>query len=106
MTDASRQQDTLVFVDEKTGLEIHPWPAERDGEAAAILADATGAGTVEAAQAKLSEARAGGPNRVSGGIIDGPLVRAHTLRRHGMASEAGISAVPKPHHRRGSAGIP
>ena len=101
MTDASRQQDTLVFVDEKTGLEIHPWPAERDGEAAAILADATGAGTVEAAQAKLSEARASGPNRVFGGIIDDQLVGAYTLRRDGMANEVGIIAVAKDHRRRG-----
>lgn len=94
-------QDTLVFVDEKTGLEIHPWPDDRDAEAADILADASGAGTAEAARSKIIEARDGGANRVFGGLLDGQLVGAYTLRRDGMANEVGIIAVAKEHRRRG-----
>ena len=101
MTDPSQNQDSLVFVDPESGLEIRPWSAARDDEAAGILADATGAGTSEAAQAKITEARAGGENRVFGALIGGQLVGAYTLQRDGMANAIGVLGVAKDHRRRG-----
>lgn len=93
--------DNLVFIDPESGFEIHPWAAERDAEAAAILADATGEGTAEAGQRAIDDARAEAPNRVFGGIMDGKLVGVYTLRRDGMANAIGHIAVAKDHRKRG-----
>lgn len=101
MTTSGGGSDSLVFIDPKTGFEIRPWPATRDEEAATILAPATGAGTVEAAQAKIDEIRAGGDDRVFGGLIDGKLVGVYGLTRDGMANEIAIVAVAPEHRRRG-----
>lgn len=101
MSDTSQNQDSLVFFDPESGFEARPWPATRDSEAAAILADATGEGSIEAGQGKIDEARAGGDNRVFAGLLNGELVGIYTLTRDGMANEVGAIAVAKPHRRRG-----
>ncbi len=93
--------DALVFIDPEGGLEIRPLPANRDADAAAILADATGAGTPEAAQQKLAEARAGGDDRVIGAALNGELIAAYTLVRDGMANQIGLIGVHQDHRRRG-----
>lgn len=101
MPDRQPDNDALVFMDPGSGLEIRPLPASRDADAATILADATGAGTPEAAQEKLAEARAGGENRVIGASVNGQLVAAYTLVRDGMANQVGILGVHADHRRRG-----
>jgi len=101
MTAKDAGGDNLTFIDPGSGVEIRPWPASRDAEAAAILADATGAGTPEAAQAVLDEARAGGQDRVFGALLKGELVAAYALRRDGMANEIAIIGVAGGHRRRG-----
>lgn len=93
--------DPLVFIDPESGFEIRPWPENRDGEAAAILADATGAGTPEAARERIASAREEAPDRVFGGLVQGKLVGAYTLRRDGMANLVDIIAVAPDHRRRG-----
>ncbi len=93
--------DALVFIDPESGLEIRPLPASRDIDAAAILADATGAGTPEAAREELAEARAGGDDRVIGASLNGELIAAYTLVRDGMANQIGLIAVHQDHRRRG-----
>lgn len=93
--------DALVFIDPESGLEIRPLPASRDADAAAILADATGDGTPEAAQEKLDEARSGGDDRVIGASLNGELVAAYTLVRDGMANQIGLIGVHPDHRRRG-----
>jgi len=93
--------DSLIFIDPESGFEIRPWPGARDSEIAEILADATGAGTAAAAMDAIAEARAGAPDRVFGGLLDGKLVGAYTLQRDGMANIIGIIAVEKNHRRRG-----
>lgn len=93
--------DSLVFIDPESGFEIRPWPERRDEEAAAILADATGAGTSEAAMAYIRDAREEAPDRVFGGVMGGALVGAYTLQRDGMANRVGIIAVATDHRRRG-----
>jgi GNAT superfamily N-acetyltransferase len=101
MPDTPADNDKLVFVDPESGLEIRPLTPAHDAAAAAILADATGAGTSEAAQERLDTARAGGQDRVLGGFINGELVGAYTLVRDGMANQIGIIAVHEGHRRRG-----
>lgn len=101
MSSADTGSDNLTFIDPGSGFEIHPLPASRDAEAAAILAPATGAGTPEAAQAVLDEVRAGGADRVFGGTLRGELVGVYGLRRDGMANEVAIIAVAEGHRRRG-----
>jgi ribosomal protein S18 acetylase RimI-like enzyme len=101
MSDTSQNQDSLIFFDPESGFEARPWPASRDAEAAAILADSTGAGTTEAAQAAIDEARAGGENRVFAGLLGGELVGVYTLKRDGMANAIGNIAVAREHRRRG-----
>lgn len=93
--------DALVFIDPESGLEIRPLPASRDADAATILADATGAGTPDAARDELDEARAGGENRVIGASLNGDLIGVYTLVRDGMANQVGIIAVHRDHRRRG-----
>jgi ribosomal protein S18 acetylase RimI-like enzyme len=103
MSDTSTPQNQagMIFVDPESGFEARPWPAERDAEAAVILADATGASTAEAARAAIDAARAGGQDRVFAGLLNGELVGAYTLQRDGMANEIGIIAVARDHRRRG-----
>lgn len=101
VTSSAQGSDSLVFIDPKTGFEIRPWPASRDAEAAAILAPATGAGTADAAQDTINEIRAGGDDRVFGGLIDGKLVGAYGITRDGMANMIAIVAVAPEHRRRG-----
>ena len=101
MPEPQPANDSLVFIDPQSGLDIRPLPASRDPEAAAILAAATGAGTPGAAQVKLDEARTGGNDRVLGASMDGELVGAYTLVRDGMANQLGIIAVRQDHRRRG-----
>lgn len=101
MSDTSQNQDSLIFFDPESGFEARPWPADRDPEAAALLADATGEGTPEAAQSAIDDARAGGDNRVFAGLLNGELVGAYTLKRDGMANQIGVIAVAEPHRRRG-----
>ncbi|HWV24307.1 MAG TPA: GNAT family N-acetyltransferase [Thermomicrobiales bacterium] len=93
--------DHLVFIDPESGFEIRPWPESRDDEAAAILADATFAGTPDAAMQRIQSARAEAPDRVFGGLMGGKLVGAYTLKRDGMANQVDIIAVEKDHRRRG-----
>jgi ribosomal protein S18 acetylase RimI-like enzyme len=101
MTSGSAQPDNLTFLDPESGIEIRPWPASRDAEAAALLAEATGEGTADAAQAALEAIRAGGADRVLGAVQQGELVGAYGLRRDGMANEVAIIAVAAAHRRRG-----
>lgn len=91
----------MVYIDPETGFEIRPWPESRDADAAAILADATGAGTPEAAQEEIDAARAEAQNRVFGGLREGQLVGAYTIHRDGMANRIGIIAVDREHRRQG-----
>jgi len=93
--------DPLVFIDPESGFEIRPWPESRDEEAAAILADATAAGTPEAAMERIRQARDEAPDRVFGGLMGGDLVGAYTLKRDGMANQVDIIAVANGHRRRG-----
>jgi ribosomal protein S18 acetylase RimI-like enzyme len=93
--------DKLVFIDPGSGLEIRPLPADRDDDAATLLADATGEGTPDAARGHLETARAGGADRVLGATLDGDLVGAYTLVRDGMANQVGIIGVRADHRRRG-----
>lgn len=95
------KSDSLVFIDPESGFEIRPWPEDRDDEAAAILADATGEGTPEAARERIDSARAEAPDRVFGGLMDGELVGAYTLKRDGMANLIDIIGVEKTHRRQG-----
>lgn len=101
MTSSAQGSDGLVFIDPKTGFEIRPWPPGRDAEAAVILASATSAGTPDAAQEAINEIRAGGDDRLFGGLIDGTLVGAYGLSRDGMANQIAIVAVAQEHRRRG-----
>lgn len=101
MSGNNSNADSLVFIDPQSGFEIRPWPASRDAEAAAILADSTGEGTAEAGQQAIDEARAEAPDRVLGGLMDGQLVGVYTLRRDGIANRIGNIAVAKDHRRRG-----
>lgn len=101
MPDQQPANDGLVFIDPKSGLDIRPLPASKDADAAALLADATGEGTAEAAQEKITEARAGGEDRVLGATQNGTLVGVYTLIRDGMANQIGILGVHKDHRRRG-----
>lgn len=91
----------LVFVDPESGFEIRPLGRDRDADLAAILADATGADTADAARAKIDEARNEAPDRVFGAVMDGELVGAYTLRRDGMANAIGVIAVARDHRKRG-----
>ena len=93
--------DSLIFIDPESGFEIRPWPETRDGELAAILADATFEGTAGAAQQRIGAARSEAADRVFGGLLDGELVGGYTLRRDGMANIIDIIAVEKDHRRRG-----
>ena len=95
------QPDNLTFLDPESGIEIRPWPASRDEEAAMVLAPATGEGTPEAARRALAKIRAGGDDRVLGAVMRGELVGVYGLRRDGMANEVAIIAVAEPHRRRG-----
>lgn len=101
MPEPQPANDSLVFIDPESGLDIRPLPASRDADAAAILADATGAGTPDAAQERIDEARAGGADRVLGASLNGQLVGAYTLVRDGMANQVGIIGVRADHRRRG-----
>ena len=101
MPEQSSANDGLVFIDPESGLDIRPLPAGKDSEAAAILADATGAGTPDAAQERIAEARAGGSDRVLGASLDGQLVGVYTLICDGMANQVGIIGVHPDHRRRG-----
>lgn len=101
MTDKTPGADNPVFVDPESGFEIRPIDKGRDADLATILADGTGAGTAEAAQAKIDEARNEAPDRVFGGLMNDDLVGAYTLRREGMANAIGIIAVAKDHRKRG-----
>ena len=101
MPEQTPANDGLVFIDPESGLEIQPLPPSRDSEAAAILADATGAGTPEAAQERIDEARVGGTDRVLGASLRGELIGAYTLVRDGMANQIGIIGVRADHRRRG-----
>lgn len=93
--------DSLVFIDPESGFEIRPLPESHDADIAAILAAATGAGTVEAAKSAIADVRAEAPDRVFGGFLSGNLVGAYTLRRDGMANIIGHIAVEANHRRRG-----
>jgi GNAT superfamily N-acetyltransferase len=93
--------DNLTFIDPGSGFEIRPLPASRDAEASEILTAATGDGTPEAARAVLDEIRAGGEDRVFGGLLKGDLVGVYGLRRDGMANEVAIIAVAEGQRRRG-----
>jgi GNAT superfamily N-acetyltransferase len=101
MPESSGTDNHLVFTDPATGLEIRPITAEHDGDACSILADATGAGTPDAAQRKIDAARAGGADRTLGAFRSSELVAAYTLQRDGMANEIGIIGVAAPHRRQG-----
>ncbi len=81
------------FTDPDTGFELRPLPASDDATAATILADATGEGTVEAAQIRIEQARAGGADRVIGGWLNDNLIAAYTLERDGMANQIVVIAV-------------
>jgi ribosomal protein S18 acetylase RimI-like enzyme len=100
-TSSPQNQAGMIFVDPDSGFEARPWPADRDPEAATILADATGEGTADAGQAAIDAARAGGENRVFAGLLNGDLVGVYTLKRDGMANEVAHIAVARDHRRRG-----
>lgn len=98
---SQHNDDSPIFIDPQSGLDIRPLPDNRDSDAAALLADATGAGTPEAAREQIDIARAGGADRVLGATLDGELVGAYTLVRDGMANQVGIIGVHPDHRRRG-----
>jgi GNAT superfamily N-acetyltransferase len=98
---APKPDSGMVYTDPVSGVEIRPWPASRDAEAAAILADATGAGSATAAQEAIDAARAESGNRVFGGLREGQLVGAYTIHRDGMANRIGVIAVGPEHRREG-----
>lgn len=101
MSTTPTNDGTSIFIDPETGLELRPLTPEADSDAASILADATGQGTPDAAQARIDEARAGGPDRVLGALLGGTLVAAYTLQRDGMANQIGIIGVHPDYRRRG-----
>lgn len=101
MPDQQPANDGLVFIDPESGLDIRPLPASREADAAAILADATGSGTPDAAREKIAQARTGGDDRVLGATLNGTLVGVYTLVRDGMANQIGILGVHADHRRRG-----
>jgi GNAT superfamily N-acetyltransferase len=98
---SQHNDDSPIFIDPESGLEVRPVSADRDAEAATLLADATGEGTPDAARDHLQTARAGGADRVLGATLNGELVGAYTLVRDGMANQVGIIGVREDHRRRG-----
>lgn len=101
MPDTSPANDSPIFIDPESGLEIRPLTSANDPDASRILADATGEGTADAGQAAIDSARAGGGDRVLGARLDGTLVAVYTLKRDGMANEIAHIAVAPEHRRRG-----
>lgn len=89
------------FSDPDTGFELRPLAASDDTAAAAILADATGESTAEAAQIVIDRARIGGTDRVIGGWLNDTLIAAYTIERDGMANQVTLIAVSTDHRRQG-----
>lgn len=72
-----------------------------DDAAAAVLAAATFAGTVEAGRERLEAARADPDTSIYGLTADGELVAVYTLRRVHLAMEITHLAVAAKHRRHG-----
>lgn len=104
MTESSppNAENTLVFIDPGSGLEIRAVSPSERGDAARILAPATGDGTAEAAAARIEELVApSGKAALYGGFIGRELVAAYGIRREGMSNEVPLIAVREDHRRRG-----
>ncbi|MBA3377246.1 MAG: GNAT family N-acetyltransferase [Chloroflexota bacterium] len=105
MTESSsppaKYESELIFIEPGSGLEIRAIsPSERD-TVAAILAPATGAGTVEAATQAIDDLQAADKAALYGGFIRHELVAAYGIRRDGMSNEIPVIAVRADHRRRG-----
>lgn len=90
-----------IFIDPKTGFEMKPLAEGDDALAAAMLAEATGENTSEAAQAVMDRARSGGKDRVIGGWLEDELIGAYTIERDGMANQVTLIAVVPDKRKKG-----
>lgn len=89
------------FADPDTGFELRPLAPDDDALAAAILAEATGENTPEAAQIVMDRARTSGNDRVIGGWLNDVLIGAYTIERDGMANQVTIIAIAPEFRRQG-----
>lgn len=83
------------------GAAFRPISAAQDEAAAAILAAATGEGTVRRGRERLAEARADEESAAYGLTVGGELVAAYVLRRAHLSMELAAVAVAEGHRGRG-----
>lgn len=103
MTDhfsSAKHDGELIFIEPASGLEIRAVSPSERIDAAAILAPATGEGTVDAA-ARIDQLLAEEKAALYGGFIRHELVAAYGIRREGMSNEIPMIAVRVDHRRRG-----
>ncbi|CAA9552144.1 MAG: hypothetical protein AVDCRST_MAG19-908 [uncultured Thermomicrobiales bacterium] len=101
MTDRPAATDPAPPVEVERDESIAPLDPAADGGAVAILAAATGEGSVEAGAAALSAARNDPETEIFGRLVDGVLVAVYALRSVPMAREVAWLAVAPDHRRRG-----
>jgi ribosomal protein S18 acetylase RimI-like enzyme len=99
MSDEARGD--LIYLDPASNFEIRLMSESEYDAAAAVLAPAVGAGTAEAARARIAEFEEESKTVVYGGFIDHQLIASYVLKRDGMANEVGLIAVNEGHRKRG-----
>jgi ribosomal protein S18 acetylase RimI-like enzyme len=82
-------------------VAIAPLDPERDEAAAAIVASATGEGTVERGRAVVSEARGDPDAAVYGLTVGGELAAVYVLRKVSLMNEIACLAVAEGQRRQG-----
>ena len=78
-------------------VSIKPLDPERDAAAAAILAPATGAGTVERGREVIAEARSDPDAAIYSLTVDGELAAVYVLRKVSLMNEIASLAVAEGH---------
>jgi ribosomal protein S18 acetylase RimI-like enzyme len=90
-----------VSLSPASGSAVQPLAAERDAEAAVILAACTFAGTREAGQTLLDRARVDAESAIYGLTVHGELVAVYLTRKVPMALEVTALAVAPERRRQG-----
>ena len=72
-----------------------------DGEAAVILAAATGSGIAEDAASRIAAARADDEAQLLGLLVEGALAGAYILRKVGMANQIDLLAIAENYRKQG-----
>jgi GNAT superfamily N-acetyltransferase len=91
----------MVFIEPASGFEIRAVSPSEHHDAAAILASATGGGTVASATDAIDTLLALDKAALFGAFVRHEMVGAYGIRRDGMANEIALIAVLEDHRRRG-----